>query len=43
MKWTSSETLVVATQHTKQISIDDLVVGMYIVGLDQSVRRESGI
>lgn len=30
-----SETLVVATQHTKQISIDDLVVGMYIVGLDQ--------
>jgi HD-GYP domain-containing protein (c-di-GMP phosphodiesterase class II) len=25
----------VATQHTKQISIDDLVVGMYIVGLDQ--------
>jgi cyclic di-GMP phosphodiesterase len=27
--------LVVATQHTKQISIDDLVVGMYIVGLDQ--------
>ena len=24
-----------ATQHTKQISIDDLVVGMYIVGLDQ--------
>ncbi len=31
-----SETLVVATQHTKQISIDDLVVGMYIVGLDQS-------
>ena len=25
-----------ATQHTKQISIDDLVVGMYIVGLDQS-------
>jgi HD-GYP domain-containing protein (c-di-GMP phosphodiesterase class II) len=26
----------VATQHTKQISIDDLVVGMYIVGLDQS-------
>jgi len=28
--------LVVATQHTKQISIDDLVVGMYIVGLDQS-------
>ena len=28
--------LVVATQHTKQISIDDLAVGMYIVGLDQS-------
>jgi hypothetical protein len=27
---------VVATQRTKQISIDDLVVGMYIVGLDQS-------
>jgi HD-GYP domain-containing protein (c-di-GMP phosphodiesterase class II) len=26
----------VATQHTKQISINDLVVGMYIVGLDQS-------
>ena len=26
----------VATQHTKQISIDDLVVGMYIIGLDQS-------
>jgi HD-GYP domain-containing protein (c-di-GMP phosphodiesterase class II) len=26
----------VATQHTKQIAIDDLVVGMYIVGLDQS-------
>ena len=25
-----------ATQHIKQISIDDLVVGMYIVGLDQS-------
>ena len=25
-----------ATQHTQQISIDDLVVGMYIVGLDQS-------
>jgi HD-GYP domain-containing protein (c-di-GMP phosphodiesterase class II) len=25
----------VVTQHTKQISIDDLVVGMYIVGLDQ--------
>ena len=25
-----------ATQHTKQISIDDLIVGMYIVGLDQS-------
>ena len=24
-----------ATQHTKQISIDDLVVGMYIVGLDR--------
>src|SRR5215475_1648023 len=31
-----SEMLVVATQHTKQISIDDLVIGMYIVGLDQS-------
>jgi len=28
--------LVVVTQHTKQISIDDLVIGMYIVGLDQS-------
>ena len=28
--------LVVATQHMKQISIDDLAVGMYIVGLDQS-------
>jgi HD-GYP domain-containing protein (c-di-GMP phosphodiesterase class II) len=27
--------VVVVTQHTKQISIDDLVVGMYIVGLDQ--------
>lgn len=27
--------MVVATQRTKQISIDDLVVGMYIVGLDQ--------
>jgi HD-GYP domain-containing protein (c-di-GMP phosphodiesterase class II) len=26
----------VATQHTKQISIDELAVGMYIVGLDQS-------
>jgi HD-GYP domain-containing protein (c-di-GMP phosphodiesterase class II) len=26
----------VATQHTQQISIDDLVIGMYIVGLDQS-------
>jgi HD-GYP domain-containing protein (c-di-GMP phosphodiesterase class II) len=25
----------VVTQHTKRISIDDLVVGMYIVGLDQ--------
>jgi HD-GYP domain-containing protein (c-di-GMP phosphodiesterase class II) len=25
----------VVTQHTKQISIDDLVVGMYLVGLDQ--------
>ena len=25
-----------ATQHTKQISVDDLVIGMYIVGLDQS-------
>jgi HD-GYP domain-containing protein (c-di-GMP phosphodiesterase class II) len=32
----ASETLVVATQYTKQIAIDDLVVGMYIVGLDQS-------
>jgi HD-GYP domain-containing protein (c-di-GMP phosphodiesterase class II) len=27
--------LVVVTQHTKRISIDDLVVGMYIVELDQ--------